>query len=164
MPIFGTKDKEGNTSINLMMGEGIASIQKGMAINVSMMDDHLFIKQRIGKAAPASLRYDQITNVEIINEKEIIEKGKSVVGRAVLGNIILGPLGALVGGMSGTGSKKKVSYDNYMVINYKSSADEEIKVITFQVVGASMGTSKFLSELKQRANIASVDSTATIEL
>ena len=42
-----------------------------------------------------------------IDKKRIEEKGKSVVGRALVGTLIAGPLGTIVGGMSGLGTKKK---------------------------------------------------------
>lgn len=40
-------------------------------------------------------------------EYETIEKDKSVIGRAIVGGLLLGPVGAIVGGMSGIGTKKE---------------------------------------------------------
>lgn len=39
-------------------------------------------------------------------EVQIVEKDKSVIGRAVVGGVLLGPVGAVVGGMSGIGTNK----------------------------------------------------------
>jgi hypothetical protein len=56
----------------------------------------------------------QIISLERITSKEL--EDKSVIGRAAVGAVLLGPLGALVGGMSGIGSKQKNKY--YIIINY----------------------------------------------
>lgn len=49
-----------------------------------------------------------IKNVELL--KQITEKDKSVVGRAIVGGIAFGVVGAVVGGMSGLGTKKNKDY------------------------------------------------------
>jgi len=43
-----------------------------------------------------------------IEEQDVVlqKKNKSVIGRAVLGGLLLGPLGAVVGGMTGIGEKE----------------------------------------------------------
>jgi len=53
----------------------------------------------------------------VLSEPVVIKK--SVVGRAVVGSLILGPLGAIVGGMSGIGSKGEKVKDIYLLeINF----------------------------------------------
>ena len=55
-----------------------------------------------------SINLKDIENVNVIKESEIIpavEENKSVLGRAIAGDVLLGPLGAVVGGMSGVGKK-----------------------------------------------------------
>ena len=70
------------------------------------------------KKKVANLNINKISSVRIFTEKEIIEKDKSVVGRAVAGTLIAGPLGTIVGGISGVGSKKKKKNFRIMTINY----------------------------------------------
>lgn len=61
------------------------------------------------KSQHQSIHYSQIASVEYIEAAKVIEEKKSVIGRALLGGIILGPVGAIVGGISGTGSNQKAA-------------------------------------------------------
>lgn len=169
MPIFGSKDKDGNRSVNLMMVDGIPSFSKGVvdkpAVNVTMLDDRIVIKARIGRYAPVELRYTQIVNAAAVTEKEIIEKEKSVIGRGIVGGLLFGRLGAQVGAMSGIkGTKKKVESHRYVVINYTPSDGGDVKVISFEIVGATMGIDKFMADVRAACGIESVDSKAPISL
>lgn len=60
----------------------------------------------------------QIISLKKTSHDELAKTDKSVIGRAVVGGLILGPLGAIVGGMSGIGSKEKIINKQYFVINY----------------------------------------------
>lgn len=60
----------------------------------------------------------QIISLKQTSREELIRTDKSVIGRAVVGGLILGPLGAIIGGMSGIGSKEKLKDKNYLVINF----------------------------------------------
>ena len=60
--------------------------------------------------------YNDITDFELIEDGNTISKGG--IGRAVVGNLIMGPLGAIVGGMSGIGTKDKMQVTQYVVINF----------------------------------------------
>jgi len=66
---------------------------------------------------------EQIEFVVIEAQNEIIErKSKSVVGRALVGGLLLGPVGAIVGGLSGVGSKEKnLAEDNILTIKIADS-------------------------------------------
>ena len=69
----------------------------------------------------------------------------------LVGGVLLGPLGAIVGGMSGIGNKTKSNTHYFMVINYKSNT-EETKVLSFEIVGASLHWSDFIKELRSKIN------------
>lgn len=60
----------------------------------------------------------QIINIQTASKSELAKINKSVIGRAVVGNLIFGPLGAIIGGMSGIGTKDKYLDNQYMIINY----------------------------------------------
>lgn len=150
MGIFGRKNKSGNRSVNVTYVDGIKSYGKGLAVEVSFNETELEIKSRIVKNKPIiKLSLDQIIAANCITEKEIIEKSKSVAGRAVAGGVLLGPLGAIIGGMSGVGNKQKLETHYYMIINYKSR-DEEVKVLSFEIVNSSLHWAGFIEELRSK--------------
>jgi len=60
----------------------------------------------------------QLISVKQTTSAELVKIDKSVIGRAAVGALILGPLGAVVGGMSGIGNKEKVQDISYLVLNY----------------------------------------------
>lgn len=150
MGLFGKKNKDGNRSVNLGFVDGINGYNKGTAVEVSINkeSENLTIKSRAIKKPEVHLGLDQITGVNVISEKDVIEKSKSVTGRAVVGGVLLGPLGAIVGGMSGVGNKTKSNTKYYMIINYKSQS-EELKVLSFEIVGASLHWASFVEELRK---------------
>lgn len=154
--IFGKKNKLGNRAVNLCFIDGIESYPKNMPIELSMDDSEkcLVMKARLDKSKPVvNLKYEQVIAVEVISEKEIIESGKSTVGRALVGGVLLGPLGAIVGGMSGIGNKTKSSRHYFLVVNYKSSNSEEAKALSFEIVGASLHWDSFVKELKTKIKV-----------
>lgn len=153
-------------ALYLQIINGIESFAKNTAVSLKISDsDTLEIKKMLSKDAPAYLKYSQIKAVEDFTETEIIEKNKSVVGRAVGGGIVFGPLGAIIGGMSGTGKKTKTKPKFYIVINYISSQADEIKVLTFSS-NSRTNIKNFVTELKLRANISTpvVEKTTRIDL
>lgn len=92
----------------------------------------------------ANLPVGKIKIAKFVSEKEIIEQQKSVGGRAVVGGLLLGPLGAIVGGMSGVGNKQKTKRTNYIIFNY-----DEDKVITFEVMFITPDIVKVLDAINQ---------------
>lgn len=150
MGIFSKKNKSGDRSVNLSFVDGLDSYGRGLAVELSFNETELQIKSRIVKNKPiVRLSLEQIIAANCITEKEIIEKSKSVTGRAIAGGVLLGPLGAIIGGMSGIGNKQKSETHYYMIINYKSR-DEEIKVLSFEIVGASLNWASFIEELRSK--------------
>ncbi|MBU3107137.1 hypothetical protein [Clostridium gasigenes] len=158
MSIFGKKNKSGNRSVNLSYMDGLNGYVIGTAVEVSINDENqsVTVKSRAYKKPEIHLKLDQITGVTVISEKDVVEKSKSTVGRAVVGGVLLGPLGAIVGGMSGIGNKVKSSTKYFMVINYKSR-EEEIKVLSFEIVGASLHWSSFVEELRKKINVVPIE-------
>lgn len=63
---------------------------------------------------------ERIQTVDVITQKNIEEKQKSIVGRGILGAVAFGPVGAIVGGMSGIGSKSITTASSTLCIVYET--------------------------------------------
>lgn len=92
----------------------IAGIQSG-TVSVANTQRGLQILGRM-YAPLVQIHRSQIISVKKSTTNELIQANKSVIGRAVVGGLILGPLGAIVGGMSGLGSK--AVNKSYLIINF----------------------------------------------
>ncbi len=79
-------------------------------------------------------------------------KDKTVVGRAVGGGLLLGPLGAVVGGMSGIGTKsKKLDQEtDYLAINYWDQSTKSNEALLFAGKNKRSEYNKFVSEFFKR--------------
>jgi len=64
------------------------------------------------------LHNSQIISTEFADTSKLISQDKSVIGRAVVGGLLMGPMAAIIGGMSGIGSKNRIESSGYLVINY----------------------------------------------
>jgi len=79
-------------------------------------------------------------------------KDKSVVGRAAAGGLLLGPLGAVLGGMSGIGSKSK-KFDketDYLIINYWDKETKSNEVLLFAGENKRKRFNKFVNDYHKR--------------
>ncbi len=63
-------------------------------------------KQPFKKEPDFILDVDDIESIDILTEEQA--KNKSVIGRAIVGGVLFGGVGAVVGGLSGVGQKKKI--------------------------------------------------------
>jgi hypothetical protein len=102
------------------------------------------------------LTFVEIHNSQIIDLKtttraELVNLDKSVIGRAAVGGLILGPLGAIIGGMSGVGSKEKLKDVSYLIINYW---DLKTKLPqTLLIRGEKINISSFITRYKKETEI-----------
>lgn len=74
------------------------------------------------------IHYKQLEKIELVTSEQL--KNKSVIGRAALGGIIFGPLGAIVGGMSGIG-QKPIKSKYYIILNFWDINSRILKTISF---------------------------------
>lgn len=153
MGIFSRKNKKKDYKTRIMHDEGLPNFAHNQVINIYLDDDNnRFVISECFAKTPKELYidYDKITNAEVLSEKEIIEKNKTVLGRATVGTLLLGPLGGIVGGISGVGTKQKKKVSYYFIINYKSTIDDEIKIIRLKVMDIIPGIAK---QLKDRIKV-----------
>ena len=148
---FFTKTKGSIISDSFKLLESHANLTKDLMYDVAVYDDHLTIKAAFGKQE-ATLNYSQITDVFYGMETEITQVSKSSIGRAVAGGLLFGGVGAVVGAVSGTGTKDKKERHFYFIISYTSSTGEE-QFIQFEDTRLYKG-SKVAAELKKLCNIS----------
>ena len=151
---FLTKTKGSIISDAFKLCEDHANLTKDLMYDVALYDDHLTIKVAFGKQE-ATLKYSQITDVFYGLKTEIVQVNKSSIGRAVAGGLIFGGVGAVVGAVSGVGTKDKKERNFYFIISYTSGSGEE-KFIQFEDTRLYKGA-KVAAELKKLAGIVTPD-------
>ncbi len=128
--------------------QGMLNYSRGTQCGIYANDTELKIQKLYDeKATTYHLTYDKIVNIQMLTETEIIQKSKSVIGGAVAGGLVLGPLGALIGGMAGTGTKQKKKTTYFMVINFISDSSNEVQILMFQV--SPIFTEKLISYVQK---------------
>ena len=94
-----------------------------------------------------NIHKSQIISLEELTEEQIITQDKSVIGRAIIGGILTGGIGAIVGGMSGLGSKKIDNSKYYFIINYWDIDTKETQSI---VIKCDRSYKDFIKLYKER--------------
>lgn len=113
------KSKKGSIiSENFKLIESVASFSKGYMYEIALYEDHLEVTSLQKKKL--LLNYDQITDIFYGMETELISKPKSVIGRAAIGGVLFGNAGAIVGAVSGSGTKEVKERHFYFIISYQS--------------------------------------------
>ncbi|MHB8207774.1 hypothetical protein [Mucilaginibacter sp.] len=93
-------------------------------VEISIM--YRFKLQKIG------LHYSDIVSIHIESKDKVTElKEKSVIGRALLGGLLFGPAGAIVGGITGIGTKEKVLFEPDLILTVIYVDNEQEKAIVF---------------------------------
>jgi hypothetical protein len=147
MPIFGTKDAQGNLTLHVTMGDGISTIGKGLPVCLTLIGNrYLGIKQRFSKTDAVVLKCSQITDIQRINENDFFVIGRNLPTK--------GAKNALPGGRRpekhGSKTQKSSKIREYIVINYAAATN---KVITFEtIVGTTIGAQEFIAEVMSLAN------------
>lgn len=140
--------------------EDIAGFSKGYMYDVSLYDDHLEITSM--QKRKLLLNYDQITDVFYGGKIELIQKSKSVIGRALVGGVIFGGTGAVIGAVSGTGTKTEKKTHLYFIISYTSSDGNDC-YIQFEDTRCHKGY-KLSKKLKELAHVESDNRPDTVQL
>lgn len=122
-----TKELGASASLSVQYVDGLP-LQPGVKCDLFLLEEKLLIENESQKF---EIKNQNIRVATVKSEQEILEKSKSVVGRAVVGGVLLGPLGAIVGGMTGVGNKrKKGKKSHFFILNYLDSKGE-MQSVTF---------------------------------
>lgn len=147
---FFKSNKGSIISDNFMLLHDVGQLKTGWAIDVSLYEDHLTLKNFAVKQ-PITLNYSQITDVFHGYMEEIVEKEKSIIGRAMAGGLLFGGAGAIVGAMTANGKKEKKVTKLMFIISYTSSSGEE-SILQFEDTRKYKGK-KLSEQLKELCNI-----------
>jgi hypothetical protein len=84
------------------------------------------------KIISVGLLADEIVNIQLQNlDQTYGQEEKSTIGRAIVGGLLLGPVGAVVGGISGLGSKGVKSTMPDMVCSVNVGSINELHTLLF---------------------------------
>ena len=137
----------------------IGTLKKELMVEVALYNDHLEMTYAGAKkdADKVSLAYSKITDVFYGFSGELIQKQKSVIGRAAVGGLLFGGLGAVVGAVSGTGTKEAKDPTLYFIISYTDSEGNE-QYLEFKDTRQYRGR-KVAKTLKELTNTSSFSPT-----
>lgn len=140
--------------------EDVAGFSKDWSHEVALYENHLEITSIQKKKL--LLNYDQITDVFYGAEAELKEKSKSVFGRALVGALLFGESGAVLGAISGTGTKTKKEYHFYFIISYTGS-DGQAVFLPFEDTRRFKGR-KLAAKLKELAHVEKPEQPDVVKL
>lgn len=136
--------------------EGLPLPKEHEFVNLDTNQTTLFLKHMkfgiLGKKVVQTFEIPLSRILEIGIVSEIYEKRKSSIGRAIVGGVVLGPLGAIIGSVSGVGTKdaKRKTF----TIIYLAS-DDTIKTILLKMASAP-GANNFSYDKKIQKIVALV--------
>jgi len=102
---------------------GVPMLKEGTECVIGEKEDRLVINKT------HILSLSQIKRLQVLKEEQLVEKEKSVIKRAVVGGLLLGPVAAIVGGISGVGTKKTKDKQNFLSIDYKDKNGQEFSAV-----------------------------------
>lgn len=121
---FFSKKPKSIISDYFMLEENLGKFNAGDAVEVAVYEEEITITAPLMKSE-IKLSLSKITDVFYGIVTEEVAKNKSPIGRAVAGGVLFGGVGAVVGAVSGVGSKTKKEYHTMFIISYTSSDGKE---------------------------------------
>lgn len=100
-------------SLNFRHIEGIPNLLEGEIVRISSN------KTSINIGGKYYISKNKINYKTVTNSKMLTEKQKSVIKRSLIGVAVAGPLGAILGGMSGIGTKQTTETVHFLTIGFE---------------------------------------------
>lgn len=129
--MFGKKKEKMLKPLGGFYVDGLPGANKNSIFEAQFNEDKSKLNISVGKKEFV-LPIDKIQAMEVGSEVEILEKSKSVIGRGAVG-ALFGPVGAIIGAASGTGTKTKEKKKYYAVLSY--TGNDGIENITIELGG-----------------------------
>lgn len=114
---------------------------------INTMTGGIFKPKNVDKVYKISI--DKIISLDILTQKNIVEKNKSVIGRGIVGGAILGPAGMILGGLSGTVKKQHTKIKFVLNLAYYGDSEDDIKVIVFNADTETSSTIEFVNGFRK---------------
>lgn len=146
------KNKTGFRGVHL---QGLPKMNELSVVEMSISDDYLvlehlkgigFFSKNIEVTDVFKIHHDKIISLDIIDKTNIESKSKSVIGRGIAGEILFGPVGAMLGGMSGSKTDIKSITNYFFNIGYYGKNENDIKTIIFKLGTDNKRALKFIRE------------------
>lgn len=109
MPEHGSKD------FNIIHIQGVNFVDYEQKIHCKILNGNIVFYD--SQKEFLSIEIDKIENAMILEETEQTQKNKSVAARAIVGGLLLGPVGAVVGGLSGVSPKLETNKKYFLEIS-----------------------------------------------
>lgn len=106
---------------------GLKFVDKDAFLNLNVENCITISQGKHKKKILETINYGEVIDVILLEEIENNDKNKSIIGRAIVGGLLLGPVGAVVGGMSGTSKTKTAKSVYYLQILAKDEKDIILK-------------------------------------
>lgn len=101
----------------------------------------------------AKIDRDKIRAASAMTQSDFAKQDKSVIGRALVGGMLAGQVGAVVGGMSGIGTKNKNG--GFLVINYINTVGElAVVVVNVFVISSAMQVAQ---QINRTGNVGTIN-------
>lgn len=91
----------------------------------------------------------QLISLKKTTRSELIKLNKSIVGRAIIGGLVMGPIGAIVGGMTGLEKTEKTIDKCYLVINYWDIPTKKTR--TLLIEGENLKVDAFIKSYEEQS-------------
>lgn len=124
---------------------GLGNLQPDMPMRMYTDGDDLII-QHMFKDPIFRIKLGNVIKIEEVFEERQEEEQRSVIKRGIAGGLLFGPVGAVVGGMSGIGPKVTTYTCKLYKISYLSEKNDGLHVIMLR----SNGKKRLDNELSVR--------------
>lgn len=110
----GNNIQELPSKLNLyyVSGDNNFIAYKNKQISLQIISDK---ELKIGQNYTIPIR--EIKSISVKDETQLIEQEKSIIGRALVGGIIAGPIGAVIGGMTGLPKNQKEQRVYFLILD-----------------------------------------------
>lgn len=138
--------------------QGLPNMNENSMLEFSIQDDDLvmehihgigFFSKNIKVTDVFKINHKKIISLDLLDKTNIKSKKKSVVARGVAGDLLFGPVGAIIGGMSGAKTEIETKTIYFFNISYYGKNKNDIKNLIFKLYSDSKAL-EFIREFNDK--------------